>query len=319
MSGNDASGGTVYITGGSLRTYIDKNAASNENGGFNNAAFTEGVNDAVITAQRKNGDGENVYKCVFDTSELGEGPYTVRVDGKEYYSGGRHAWAYVNEALSKDEGAQVNVSRTQDNWIPNDEPNLYFYLTGQDHTITVGDRTYQAVFDTSVLDADGHVADNRVYTTGAFPEKKVETAAPKPEVVNYTEASGGSSPATVAFSDNGTDFTVKSEQACAVMLQKADGTVQTLKATASGDAYAYSAEGAAEGDRIVVALKGDTNLDGEMDLFDVIELKAASMGKTTLNDIQKVVSDVVVDKEIDVFDVIELKAASMGKTSLNWQ
>lgn len=158
----------MYITGGSLRTYIDKNAASNENGGFNNADFTEGVNDAVITALRKNADGENVYKCVFDTSELGEGPYTVQVDGKIFYSGGRHAWAYVNESLSKMTGEQVSVTRTQDNWIPNDESNLYFYLTGKTHTITVGEKTYQAVFEKDVLNEDGTVKDYKVYTDGAF-------------------------------------------------------------------------------------------------------------------------------------------------------
>ena len=168
-----------YLIKTGQRTYIDKNAANNEYGGFNNAAFTEGVNDAVITAQRLNDSGDKVYKCVFDTSELGDGPYTIQIDGKDFYNGGRHAWAYVNEALSKDEGAQINVSRTQDNWIPNDEPNLYFYLTGQDHTITVGDRTYQAVFDSSVLDADGHIIDNKVYTEGAFTVKEVEVVKPQ--------------------------------------------------------------------------------------------------------------------------------------------
>lgn len=194
-SGNDASGGTVYITGGSLRTYIDKNAASNENyNGWNGSAFTESVNDAVITALRKNADGEDVYKCVFDTTELGEGPYTVLVDGQLYYSGGRHAWAYINESLSKHEGEQISVARTQDNWIPNDEPNLYFYLTGEDHTISVNGASYQAVFDTSVLDADGNVTDSRVYTDGAFtvteaaPACVVEAYAGGYSLVKYTPA-----------------------------------------------------------------------------------------------------------------------------------
>ena len=145
----------------------------------------------------------------------------------------------MNEALSKDEGTQISVSRTQDNWIPNNEPNLV--------------------------------------------------------VINYTEASGGSSPAMVAFADNGTDFTVKSEQSCAVMLVKADGTVQTLKATASGDAYAYSAEGAAEGDRIAVAL-----------------------GKLTPSPVQEAVANVNDDSKITAADAVMIKAIALGKTKAEW-
>ena len=318
VSGNDASGGTVYITGGSLRTYIDKNAASNEYGGFNNAAFTEGINDAVITAERKNADGENVYKCVFDTTELGDGPYTVQIDGKDFYTGGRHEYAYVNEALSKNEGAQINVTRTQDNWIPNEEPNLYFYLTGEDHTITVGDRTYQATFDPDVLDADGNVKDNRVYTIGAFTVKAVEAPAPELAVTNYTDVDGADSPAEVTFSDSGTDFTVQSKEACTVMLVKADGTVQTLKAAKAGDAYAFSVEGAAEGDRIAVALKGDTNLNGVVDLADSAMAKASYLGRLTLNEQQAAAANVNNSDEVGLAEAALIKAAYLGKYTMTW-
>lgn len=316
--GNDASGGTVYITGGSLRTYIDKNAASNENGGFNNAAFTEGVNDAVITAQRLNGSGEKVYKCVFDTSELGDGPYAVQVDGKNFYNGTRHEYAYINESLSKNEGAQINVTRTQDNWIPNEEPNLYFYLTGKNHTITVGDKTWQAVFDQDVLDADGNVKDNKVYTVGAFSVKAVENTAPELDIVNYTDVEGGSSPAEVTVADSGTEFTVKSKQACAVLLVKEDGTVETLKATETGGEHSFSAKGAAAGDEIVIALKGDTNLDGEVDLADSAMVKASYLGKLTLNDVQAAASNISGGETPGLAEAALIKAAYLGKYTMEW-
>ena len=307
--GNDSSGGKLFVNGGSLRVYLDSNAANNTNWvSWNGKKIEAGLNDAAITAQRLNGKEEAVYRLVLDTAELTgtADQYTIFADGQTepFYKGGLHKFGYIQETLDREADEQLSITDTLSNWNQISDTCLYLYMTGEDHLLQVNGQTVKGTWNEE---------------TESFTVEVSEPSVPNLEVVNYTEASGGSSPATVAFSDNGTDFTVKSEQACAVMLQKADGTVQTLKATASGDAYAYSAEGAAEGDRIVVALKGDTNLDGEMDLFDVIELKAASMGKTTLNDIQKVVSDVVVDKEIDVFDVIELKAASMGKTSLNWQ
>ncbi len=148
--------------------------------------------------------------------------------------------------------------------------------------------------------------------------KKVESSAPKLEVVNYTEVSGGSSPATVAFADNGTDFTVKSEQACAVMLLKADGTVQTLKAPPSGDAYAFSAEGAAEGDQVVVALKGDTNLDGKHTAADAVMAKAAALGKLTPSPVQEAVANVNGDSKITAADAVMIKAITLGKTEAKW-
>ncbi len=149
--GNDASGGNIYISGGSLRIFVDKNAADEtKTSGYQSAPYTYGVNDAAMTAARWNTDGEGktaVYKCIVDTKGLEGDTFTVSVDGEPFYTGGLHTYHYVNEALSKEE--QTTPATTMDNWAANDDTNLYLYLTGEDHEITVNGVTYEAVFDGS--------------------------------------------------------------------------------------------------------------------------------------------------------------------------
>ncbi|MBQ1351522.1 MAG: hypothetical protein IIY71_02245, partial [Oscillospiraceae bacterium] len=144
--GNDSSGGTLYVNGGSLRCYIDKNAAGNTTG-YQGQEFTQGVNDAAITAQRLNGQNETVYRLAFDTTAL-ETPatsFSVQVDGTDFYSGGLHAYGFVNENLDKAD--QVPISSTPSNWYENGETNLYFYVTGQDHSLTVNGETFAATWN----------------------------------------------------------------------------------------------------------------------------------------------------------------------------
>lgn len=263
-AGNDASGGTLYITGGSLRTYIDKNAANNSSSGYNGAPFTEGINDAAITAQRVNASGETVYKCVFDTTDLGEGPYTVLVDGQPFYTGGRHEYAFINEALSKDSGEQISVTRTMDNWIDNDEPNLYFYLTGEDHTITVNGADYKAVFDTAVLDEEGKVTDNKVYTTGAFTveapaEYEASFGMPSAETISVGQTVTvpviltGANPAAGAELHLSSDVTVAKITGITLPDELAENGMQTISEDGASAMFSFYGEELDVASGVVVA------------------------------------------------------------------
>ena len=170
--GNDASGGTIYISGGSLRTYVDQNAASSTTG-YGGVALTAGINDAAITARRLNDetDQKAVYKCVFDTSllETSASDFTVQVDGADFYTGGLHEYCYINEALEKDE--QISVTTTPSNWPRGDDTCLYLYLTGEDHVLTVNGEEFTANYD---AEADAAV----VCTAGPFTVEKAEEEAP---------------------------------------------------------------------------------------------------------------------------------------------
>ena len=163
-SGNDASGGSVYFSGGSVRVYVDKNAAGNTDWG----TMSEGINDLAITALKQNNsaDKEAVYKCVFDTAQLGQSAevFDVQIDGKDFFSGGLHGYSYVQEALDK--GDQITISHTPSNWTEGTDTCLYFYLTAGDHTITVNGETFRAVCDQSVIGTDAE------HTTGPFRVEK---------------------------------------------------------------------------------------------------------------------------------------------------
>lgn len=171
--GNDASGGILYVTGGSLRAYIDTNAASST-GGYSGATYTAGINDAAITAQRLNADEVPVYKCVVDTAGIEaneDGDYVVTVDGEEFYVGGLHEYGFVQEGLDKN--LQLAITSTPSNWYENDDTCLYLYLTGADHEIYVNGVAFDATYD------EGAVENGTAYTAGAFAVSK----APAPSTI----------------------------------------------------------------------------------------------------------------------------------------
>ncbi len=130
--GNDSDGGILHYSGGSIRTFIDYNALALWPG-----VTAAGVNDVAVTADKLNAGGENVYLLTFDTSRLSTqaGSFTVEDASETIYTGGLHTWRYINEDLYKDE--QIDVNYTIDNWVPLNDPNLYLYLTGEDHKLTV--------------------------------------------------------------------------------------------------------------------------------------------------------------------------------------
>lgn len=144
--GNDAAGGRVFYSGGSIRTYIDENAASTKLWDVPAA----GVNGNIgITADVRNQAGDDLYLCVLDTGGLGiEGESFTVLDGENLiYSGGLHIYRYINE--DKPVQGQVNVSDTTTNWVQSDDTCLYLYLTGETHTLTVNGAKYTAEWDES--------------------------------------------------------------------------------------------------------------------------------------------------------------------------
>ena len=134
--GNDADGGTLRISGSSIRTFIDTNAMGSWN------VDEPGVHDnKAITADIKDGSGDNaVYLAKIDTTIIPDADeYEVRVDGRSVYSGGLHKYAYVNENYYK--GGQADIDSTIDNWTELEDPYLYIYMTGEKHDVTVNGYT----------------------------------------------------------------------------------------------------------------------------------------------------------------------------------
>ncbi|MCC8080923.1 MAG: hypothetical protein LIO80_02730, partial [Lachnospiraceae bacterium] len=187
--GNDSSGGTLYVSGGSLRCYIDQNAAGNTTG-WNGNAYTAGVNDAAITAQRLNAAGEAVYWSAFDTTLLGEEAasaetFKVYVDGNLFYEGGLPEYGFVQEGLDK--GEQLSITSTASNWYKNGETNLYFYLTGENHSVTVNDKAFTCIWDSESESFSYYEGAASTYdVTGNFENVTSSGSGTAWDVVDYT-------------------------------------------------------------------------------------------------------------------------------------
>ena len=97
--------------------------------------------------EQVDGAGNPIYLLAFDTQQLvtPASGFTVKDGGTEIYSGGLHGWSYINENLHKT--SQISVNYTIDNWALLDDPNLYLYLTGEDHVLTVNGEKFTVEWD----------------------------------------------------------------------------------------------------------------------------------------------------------------------------
>lgn len=149
-SGNDKGGGVLYVTGGSIRTYIDSNAVSSWS---SSGVTTNGVNDTAITAARLNAADQDVFLLTVDTSGITASTYTIGVDGTTYYTGERYSYSYYKEDENRDTDGDgladlaTTPSGTPGNWVSLEEPCFYLYVTGEDHTVTVNGTKMEYLWD----------------------------------------------------------------------------------------------------------------------------------------------------------------------------
>jgi hypothetical protein len=184
-AGNDALGGELYYGGGSIRTYLTRNAVEGDGESLwlSQGITTPGVhNNVAITANKKNASGSPVYLLVFDTTNLKQsaGSFTVRDGNSAVYSGGLHTHGYVNADLQK--YSQISINYTLDNWVPLNDPNLYLYLTGENHTLTVNGESFTATWNAAtekftVTDAGGSTVNDPPGETTAIAKTTVEEDA----------------------------------------------------------------------------------------------------------------------------------------------
>lgn len=111
-------------------------------------------------------------------------------------------------------------------------------------------------------------------------------------------------------------FTVACDKAC-VVLVKSGETYTKLTAANSGETHSFTVN-LAEGDEIIVRLKGDVNGDGVVNNTDTIQARAASLGKATLTEINAACAKVVGGTAVTNTDVIQIGAVALGKAAFQW-
>ena len=111
-------------------------------------------------------------------------------------------------------------------------------------------------------------------------------------------------------------FTVACDKAC-VVLVKSGETYTKLAAANSGETHSFTAN-LAEGDEIIVRLKGDVNGDGVINNTDDIQTFAASLGKLTLTGENLCCATVSGSSSVTNTDSIQIAAAALGKLVFKW-
>ena len=141
-------------------------------------------------------------------------------------------------------------------------------------------------------------------------------------VTTFPAGSGSGAPiVTVTAPEKGwaageNTFTVACDKAC-VVLVKSGETYTKLTATNSGDTHSFTAT-LAEGDEIIVRLKGDVNGDGVINTTDAGMAKAASLNKGSLSGLNLICAMVSGGTTVKTTDAGQIKAASLNKLTFNW-
>ena len=141
-------------------------------------------------------------------------------------------------------------------------------------------------------------------------------------VTTFPAGSGTGAPTvTVTAPANGwaageNTFTVACDKAC-VVLVKSGETYTKLTATNDGDTHSFTAT-LAEGDEIIVRLKGDVNGDGVINTTDAGMAKAASLNKGSLSGLNLICAMVSGGTTVKTTDAGQIKAASLNKLTFNW-
>ena len=115
-------------------------------------------------------------------------------------------------------------------------------------------------------------------------------------------------------------FTVEAVRACAVAVKNADGTYTVLKCTTADGDHCYTAE-LTEGDTIVVAYRGDANLDSTVNAKDATLIKQLYLelvGPGEDSALQVLAADAGGDGRISGKDATAVKQAVLKLITLEW-
>lgn len=111
-------------------------------------------------------------------------------------------------------------------------------------------------------------------------------------------------------------FTVACDKAC-VVLVKSGETYTKLTAANSGETHSFTAN-LAEGDEIIVRLKGDVNGDGVISAADFGQAKAAALGYLSLSGANLHCATVSGGTSVRAADFGQIKAVALGNLTFKW-
>lgn len=151
----------------------------------------------------------------------------------------------------------------------------------------------------------------------------VDTSDYEPDVDNRTKEEGGEFDAKVEFDEYFRTAYVTCDQACVVLAAQTDDEGETtytrlVPQALEDGTYGFDLTGIEGKYVLVVALKGDYNLDGAVTTNDVAQANKAFVNGTEPSALQNYVFDMTGDDEITTNDVAKVNKAIVNETAIEW-
>ena len=115
----------------------------------------------------------------------------------------------------------------------------------------------------------------------------------------------------------GSKIVIESDQTCVVIAKTADGEYRKLSAAKESDGiYVFDVSGIEGG--FTVALKGDTNLDGEVGMTDATDVMLSWVNGKALGGIKDLVAETDGEGGISMADATAIMLSWVNKRPLDW-
>ena len=307
------------ISNPTVATMEDIGVDANGRPGVRITALTAGT--TTITCKATDGS-EKYATCTVTVSNVGHVVEDVSEfeSSHNYSNNSNEVWQYTYPG----ETEQLYVSFDGRTALEDGFDSLIIYAG----STKVGEYTGTSLQDQTIT-VPGNVVRIRLKSDGSgndwgFKVKRVSpTNAETLEDFTVTIPDAMSESVTITAPEGGwvigeNTFTVESEKACVLLVTNDGGQTYTrLKATASGDGYAFTADLTADSS-IVCARKGDISGDGTISALEARQILMAGNGLYTLTPLQRMIADTNGDGTISALEARQILMAGNGLFTIGW-
>ncbi len=259
--------------------------------------------------------------------------YTAKVtfEGKEYNTTSENV-TIENTALGHDWGTPSYVwNKTAEPWTCTA---TRVCSRNQSHTETETATAELVVITPATTMEEGSGEWRAAFNNEAFKAQAEPVTIPKIpgwqiNLTNKTTTATASLDAEMLYANGEVTFTVSNsvtmdvfpepiDAGCVVAVANSDGTYTALPCTTADGTHSFTVTMNGADIDLVLVLRGDANLDGEIDVIDLSFMKQHMTHKKTLTALQLLGADVADFGEVDVTDLSFIKQVMVGKRVLAW-
>ena len=248
------------------------------------------------------GSYDEVVYCTVCGKELSRETVTIPATG--------HTWGEPTYEWSADNGSVTakRVCANDATHVETETAEAAYEIVTEPTTESEGLGRYTAVFQNT-----------------AFESQTKDVVIPKLSVEGYhilvTDYTAGNATTGIeaeALYSGEVTFTVSCDNACLVAIDNGNDTYTVLTCTTTDDEHSFTVNVANADVTIVIAIKGDANLNGEREAKDATFAAQAAAGKRTFTALQQLAMDGNGDGVFDSKDATYAAQVQSGKKSYKW-